>query len=105
MSFYTYYQAIPERSRLLERLRCERALCTLYTGLIVYGPGPFHFEHLDPEERRDILDGFVGREPFRSREEVDRCVSDMKAELCGAVAERPGLDRRAAYIEKLHDEI
>ncbi|MFO0953842.1 MAG: hypothetical protein U0835_22340 [Isosphaeraceae bacterium] len=48
MSFYTYYQAIPERCRLFERLRDEQGCC-LYTGLIPYGLGPFHLDQLTRE--------------------------------------------------------
>jgi hypothetical protein len=105
MSFYTYYQAIPERSRLLERLISEKTFCSLYTWLIPYGPGPFHLEELDPGELGEILNDFVGRELFASRAEVDRCLNGITAELADAVTGHPGLGDRAAYIEKQHDEI
>jgi hypothetical protein len=105
MSFYTYYQAIPERSRLLERLRGEERFGCLYTWLIPYGPGPFHLNKLDPDELDDILNDFVGGELFGSRAEVDGCLRDITAELAEAVTVYPGLGWRAAYIEKQHREI
>lgn len=105
MSFYTYYQAIPERCRLLERLRDEQGFCCLYTGLIPYGPGPFHLDQLDPSELDDILNEFADGERFGSREEVDECLRGMTAELSEAVTAYPGLGARAAYIEKQHREI
>ena len=105
MSFYTYYQAIPERCRLLERLRDEERFCRLYTGLIPYGPGPFHLDQLDPSELDDILDDFADGERFGNREEVGGCLRSMTAELSEAVTAYPGLGRRAAFIEKQHREI
>jgi hypothetical protein len=105
MSFYTYYQAIPERSRLLERLRGEERFGCLYTWLIPYGPGPFHLDKLDPDELDDILNDFVGGELFGSRAEVDGCLKDITAELAETVTVHPGLGERAAYIEKQHREI
>jgi hypothetical protein len=105
MSFYTYYQAIPERSRLLERLRGEGRFCCLYTGLIPYGPGPFHLDELDPSELDDILNDFAGGELFGTREEVDGCLGDITAELSEAATVYPGLGGRVAYIEKQHREI
>jgi hypothetical protein len=105
MSFYTYYQAIPERCRLLERLRDEEGFCRLYTGLIPYGPGPFHLDQLDPSELDDILNDFADGERFGSREEVDGCLRGMTAELSEAVTAYPGLGKRAAFIEKQHREI
>src|SRR4051794_36029966 len=91
MSFYTYYQAIPERSRLLERLRSEKAFCSLYTRLIPCGPGPFHLEELDTVELDDIPNDVAGCQPFGSRAEVDRCLNGITAELAVAVALYPGL--------------
>lgn len=105
MSFYTYYQAIPERSRLLERLRGEKRFCYLYTRLIPYGPGPFHLDEMDPDELDDILNDFAGVELFGSRAEVDGYLGGITAELAEAVAAYPGLGGRAAYIEKQHGEI
>jgi hypothetical protein len=105
MSFYTYYQAMPEGSRLLELLRTKRELCALYTRLMVYGGGPFHLDRLDPDELDDILDGIAEAAPFGSRAEVDASLYDLREELAHAVTAHPGLEKRAAYIEKLHREI
>lgn len=105
MSYYTYYQAVPEGSRLLARLRGERPFCVLYTGLIPYGPGPFHLKWLDPDELDDILNDFPGAGTFGTRDDVDRCLDDLVAELAEAVRLAPGLGDRAAYIEKHHAEI
>jgi hypothetical protein len=105
MSFYTYYQAIPERSRLLERLRGEKRFCRLYTWLIPYEPGPFHLEEFDPDELDGVLNDFASSEPFGSRAEVDECLEGISTELAEAVTVYPGLERRWAYIEKQHREI
>lgn len=105
MSFYTYYQAIPEESRLLERLRTDRKLCTLYTRLIVYGGGPFHLDDLDPGELDEILDWIAEAAIFDSREDVDASLLALREELAHAVVLYPGLQKRAAYIEKQHRAI
>ncbi|MFO0953540.1 MAG: hypothetical protein U0835_20785 [Isosphaeraceae bacterium] len=104
MSFYTYYQAIPERCRLLERLRDEQGFCCLYTGLIRHGPGP-SISTSWTRELDDVLNDFADGERFGSREEVDECLRDMTAELSEAVTVYPGLGERTAYIEKQHREI
>lgn len=105
MSTYTYYQAIPERSRLLQRLRGEEKFRSLYTHLVLHGPGPFYLEAMEPDELDDILYGVAEWELFGSRAEVDRCLDDITRELDEAVTLHPGLKGRAAYIEKQHREI
>ena len=48
MGTYSWYQAIPEQSRLLARLRTDRQFCTLYTRLMVLEAARFT-DTLDPD--------------------------------------------------------
>jgi hypothetical protein len=72
---------------------------------MVYGGGPFHLDKLDPDEFDDILNWIAEGALFDSRAEVDASLFILREELAHAVTVCPGLERRAAYIEKLHREI
>jgi hypothetical protein len=112
MSFHTYYQAIPEQSRLFLKLRTERAFSVLYCQLTLLGPGPFRMLNLDAIDKdlarniHETLDWLAKEEPaFGSRAAADRTMGELQGAIGQAIAEHPGLETRAAYIEQVHDEL
>lgn len=52
-----------------------------------------------------ILSDLAGGELLGSRADVDGCLKELTAELAGAMSVSPGLERRAAYVEKEHREL
>ncbi len=106
MGRHTYYQAMPVQLPLFERLRDERGFHALFTELMLLGPGPFSFAAIDPTEIAGTLDWLAEHEPaFGSRADVDRALGELLGELGRASACHPGLEDRAAYFEKVHDEV
>ena len=106
MSTHSYYQALPEQSRLFQRLRTDRALHTLYADLTLLGGGPLHLSDLDPSEIDETLDYLTeDRAAFKSRAEAERTLSELRQELKQACTSFPGIEDRAAYFEQVHREL
>jgi hypothetical protein len=106
MSTHTYYQALPEQNRLLQRLRSDKPFHVLYTQLTLLGSGPFFLEELDASEIDDTLDWLTGPgKLFPTRAQADRTMAVIRSEMKRAVAAHPGLAKRAAYIEQVHEDI
>jgi hypothetical protein len=98
------YQALPEDSRLFARLRTDRKTGTLFARLFNCGGGPYTWAELDDLD--DILDGVAEDDSvFASREEVDRAMADLLADLEDARSAHPGLEDRRAYLEKTEEYI
>src|SRR5262249_14228597 len=106
VSTHTYYQALPPRSGLFRKLRRDRDLSALYCQLTLLGPGPFHLSDLDPSEVNDTLDWLAEEEEaFGSRVRVDRTMDELRRELDRIMISHPGIERRAAYFEQVHNDI
>jgi hypothetical protein len=60
LSTHTYYQAIHEASPLFLRLRDDPPFHLLFGQLMLLGPGPFFWSHLETDEIEDVLDWMAG---------------------------------------------
>ena len=103
------YQAIPENSELFDRLRTDKKISHLFIELFFEGRGPFFIDELYklyPDELNEILDWMASKKPslgkksFTSRPEVDRYLKDILILLEATKANYPGVENRAAYLEK-----
>jgi hypothetical protein len=103
MSTYCFYQAYPERSRLLERLRTEQPLCLMYTCLINEPNVPFVALRL-PELHEQYLEIFVHFRYSDSEEVAARIRDDLFEEMNSLLRDSPGIDKRSGGI-RLNDEL
>src|SRR5688572_709403 len=103
MSTYCFYQAYPERSSLLERLRTEQPLCLMYTCLISEPNVPFVALRL-PELHEQYLEIFVHFRYSDSEEVAARIRDDLFEELNSLLRDSPGIDQRSGGI-RLNDEL
>jgi hypothetical protein len=105
MGVSAYYQAIPEESRLFQRVRTDRQFSYLFDSLFPYSYGIFYvsiWQREDDGSLDEILEGVAEyKEIFNSRSEVDRCFKELCAELEQANKLYPGLEDRGIYLEKI----
>src|SRR5690349_24337448 len=104
MGHCPYYQAIPERGALYERLRSDRRLAVLVDQIFPLGTRPFDLDEgeIYREDLEDTLTYLAAEEPglFPSRTDVEATLGELRAELERAEAESPGLVGRTAFLNK-----
>ena len=100
-----YYQAIPEESRLFQRVQIEKQFSSLFDLLFPYSYGIFYiliWRHEGDGSLDEILDGVVeSEEIFVYRAEVARYFNELCAELKQANRLYLGLEDRGIYLEKI----
>jgi hypothetical protein len=106
MGYCPFYQAVPESSTLLARLRGDRKLATMMIRLFSYGSCPFDLDEIE-DELDDHLDRMTEDCPdvFGSRAEAEATLEDLRRELASAEASYPGLVARTAFLNKSQHEI
>ncbi len=104
MSVYIHYQAMPEQSRLFQRLSAELRLYTLYTRSLHQPAGPYEAISMPLGEYNDLFDDLAKNPTFGSRSVVDQVMADLTAELKDAALMYPGLPERSAYIKLIDIE-
>jgi hypothetical protein len=105
MSTHSYYQSIPEESPLFRRLRADPRFHLLLAQLMILGPGPFYWSDLEANEIEGVLDWMTGEGIFRSRDQADQVLADVRGEIGRALASDPEIRDRSAYIEQVHREL
>ncbi len=105
LSSHCYYQAIPESSRLLSRLRTEREFAVLYRQFVVLGPGLFAFDRLDPDAVDDTLDWVADEILEMPRAALNKAMREFCEELARADQEHAGLAKRNARLDDADWEI
>ena len=105
MGLTLIYQALSDRSSLFIRLQQDERIAFLYAYLFNHGGGPFSWA-LIRDDLEEVLAGIAeDGNGFASRAEVDRVFEDLLGELDELRSNHPGAERRAAFLEKVHDEI
>jgi hypothetical protein len=109
MGHCPYYQAIPERCALHERLRTDRRLAALVRQIFPLGSRPFDLDEGETcrEDIEETLTRLAAEEPelFKSRADVEATLSELRGELERAEAASPGLVGRTAFLNKSQYEI
>jgi hypothetical protein len=109
MGHCPYYQAIPERGALYERLRTDRRLAALVHQIFPLGSRPFDLDEGETyrEDLEETLSYLTAEEPelFRSRADVEAALSELRSELERAEAGSPGLVGRTAFLNQSQYEI
>lgn len=106
MGYCPFYQALPDESDLARLLRTDRQSLALMTALFPNGSRPFDLWEVGEGEIGDTLDWLSEEDDvFASREEAERTLDHLRAEMERATSRHPGLVDRMAYLEKTQDDI
>lgn len=103
------YSSIPPSSELYSRLQSEKALNILLVDfLFPFSCAIFYvFEEVELGEIDEALEGIIKMHPtiFKSKLELDRIVADLRSLLDFTCQTFPGIENRAARLEKSWQEI
>lgn len=103
------YSAIPPSSELYSRLQSEKALNILLVDfLFPFSCAIFYvFEEVELREIDEALEGIIKMHPtiFKSKLELDWIVADLRSLLNFTCQTFPGIENRAARLEKSWQEI
>lgn len=101
------YNAIPPQSTLYKRLQQEKAFNTLMVYLFPYGNGVFRFFEIEHNEVEEILEWMIEsrQDTLGSESEARYWINEFQSELERTRNLYPGIEDRAALLEKSADEI
>jgi hypothetical protein len=97
------YWAIPPSSDLFRRVHREKPFTALMGALFPYGGSIYEFFHeLEEEEREEILEWVIEEHAkvLGSRNQAEQHIADFREALQSARSANPGIERRAASLEK-----
>jgi len=105
MGYCPFYQAIPERCELFQRLRADRKLECVLSHFYAQGSRPFDL--MECGEEGDVVGWIAERSGlFHSRGEVEEVLADLINLIDRACRDAdPGLMDRVVFIEKTLDQI
>lgn len=103
MSTYCEYQAIPDPSPLLDKLRTNRSFCLMYTTVLLDPSDVFTAMRLS-ELHEQYVEQSLHLGHTKTPDEARRVLMDFFDELRETLKRSPGLDRRCGSL-RLSDEL